>query len=467
MNKFLVVILSFFVPLTFVHAANNKALTNELLKQFENNFDTINNPQLIINAVTNNDIRNLSLNRDLLITHDKHFNYQLKKSGITNQKGSGRCWLFAGLNIFNPTLMTKLNLSSFELSEAYLAFWDKMEKSNLFLEEMIRLRDRPADDRELVIFLENPFGDGGWWHYVTALIEKYGVVPVSAMPETKQSSSTGTINTLISRKLRAFTAELRQMHKDGKSEDELRQRKKTMLNDIYTLLVYAYGKPPQTFTFRYEDKDSTISDPEQYTPYTFYEKYLADAMTHFVTLMNNPTKTYNRLYQVKESRNMADTPDLTMLNLPIEKIKQYCRAALLDSQAVWFACDVGKENYRDSGLLMTDIYDYKSTFGIDFSISKADRIRYEDSYPNHAMVLLGMDTASDGHPQKWLVENSWGTKRGDKGYWYMYDKWFDEYVYVAVIDERLLTAEDREKFKQKPEILPVWDSFFQGIRNLR
>ena len=201
-----------------------------------------------------------------------------------------------------------------------------------------------------------------------------------------------------------------------------------------------------------------------YTPQSFYNEFLAGDLPEFAVLMDNPNKEYGRLFQIESSRNMADKPDLTLLNLPIDRIKQYCQKALLDSQAVWFGCDVGKENYRDSGIMAVDIYDYNTTFGLDFKITKGERISYLDSYPNHAMVFLGVDTASDGNPVKWLVENSWGTKKGDDGYWYMYDDWFTEYVYVAVVDRRHLDQRDRERLKQDPIVLPVWDPFWQAMR---
>ena len=455
--------------LSYAPAASSAktSLSPEMIERIEVRFNNLGDRQNLINAVTNNNIQSLSLNRKKLIAHNPHINHKLKESGITNQKSSGRCWLFAGLNVFNPVLMAKLNLSSFELSEPYLAFWDKMEKANLFLEEIIDLRNRPITDRKLEIILDNPIGDGGWWHYVTDLIDKYGVVPVSAMPETEQSSSTGAINRLINRKLRATASELRQMHAAGLSEDDLRRRKEEILTDIYTLLVFAYGKPPESFTFRYEDKDSTISEPSNYTPRSFYKEFLTADIPKFAIIMDNPNKEYGRLYQIESSCNMADKPDMTLLNLPIDRIKQYCLKALLDSQAVWFACDVGKENYRDSGIMAVDIYNYNATFNIDFKITKADRINYRDSYPNHAMVLLGVDTTAEGHPAKWLVENSWGTKKGDDGYWYMYDDWFDEYVYVAVVDKRLLRPEDRDALAQKPVVLPVWDPFWKALRNLK
>ncbi len=446
-------------------AQNEAGLDPSTLKQIESSHEAANDPARI-NAVTNNSIDQLSLNREMLLRHDDLVNVRLPEPGITDQAGSGRCWLFAGLNVFSPTAMAALGLKKFQFSQEYLTFWDKMEKANMFLEEIIRLRDQSPFDRELQLVIEDPFGDGGWWQYTTDLIDKYGVVPKSAMPATKQSASTGRINKLASTKLRAFASELRTMAKAGSSVKELRARKDEMLGDIYTLLVYAYGEPPKTFTFRYE-KDSTITEPKEYTPQTFYEETLGGHLPKVAVLMDNPVKAYDTLYQFEGARNMADQKDLVVLNMPIERIKQYCKQALLDSEAVWFACDVGPYNYRDSGIMEMNIYDYATTLGMDFDLSKKDRIQYGDSDPNHAMTLVGVDTTADGSPAKWLVENSWGEKLGKKGYWYMYNDWFDQFVYLAVIRYDRLTPEDQARMKQKPVELPMWEPFNMALRHLK
>ncbi len=451
-----------------VLAADPGQLSPVLLEKLEADFNANRQSTAIYNAVTNNDLNDLTLNRRIITEHDKLFNVELKGAGITNQAGSGRCWLFAELNVFNPKVMNKLQLGNFELSQPYLTFWDKMEKANNFLEEIIRLRERPLYDRELSLVLDGPFGDGGWWTYATGLIDKYGVVPIEAMPETKQSISTGDINKLCSRKLRVFASELRALHAAGTDSDQLRTRKEEMLGDIYALLAYAYGQPPREFTFRYESKkDSSIVGPLPYTPMSFYDEYLGGKMPEFVGLMDNPAKDYDILYEIESSRNMADADDLKLLNVPVDVLKKYCLASLRDSTAIWFACDVGKEHYRDSGILAVDIYDYQSILGMSFDISKADRITLRDSYPNHAMAIVGVDTTDSGEPSKWLVENSWGEKRGAKGYLHMYDDWFDEYVYLVVVEKRLLEPDDKAKFDQDPVVLPTWDPFYQALKKLR
>jgi bleomycin hydrolase len=350
------------------------------------------------------------------------------------------------------------------------------------------------------VVLESPFGDGGWWHYFTTLARKYGVVPKSAMPETEQSAKTGVINSLTSTLLRGHAAELRQMHADGKSLSELRQRKEDMIGEVYEMLVYAYGPPPTEFDFRYElkpeddddedgdedegkddedaesdggdaedkDEDDKAHDViEHHTPRTFYDKYLAPHMKTTVAICNNPTVAYDEIYEMEGGRNVHGTPDMLVLNLPIERLKYYTLKSLLDSQIVWFACDVGKSNYNDSGIFMRGIYDYETTFRKDFSMTKAERIFYHDISPNHAMVIRGVDTTDSGIPAKWLVENSWGAKAGDGGKWTMYDPWFDDNVLLVIVDQELLDEDDARKFEQTPIVVPYWEPFFLALRQLQ
>ncbi len=448
-----------------------------------------------VNAITNNNIKDLSLNRSLLLRHDTLFTHKLTSAGITNQKSSGRCWMYAGFNVFSPDVATRLRLSRFEMSQSWLAFWDKVEKSNLFLEDIIRLADRPVDDREMQLILDSPIGDGGWWHYFTGLIDKYGVVPKSAMPETKQSSSTGMLNKLATTRLRAFAAELRRMYDDGKSVKQLRKRKEEMLGEIYKILVYTYGPPPEEFTLRWEpseeEKKADSLEAEEaandldigekkkdekkirkiierkFTPQSFYEEFFGGPLPEYIALSHIPTKEYGRLYLLENSRNIYENDDYIILNLPIERLKHYTAKSLLDSQVVWFACDVSKQNYGDSGIFMDGIYDYSTTFGLDFSLSKADRIDYKDMSPNHAMVFMGLDTTDDGSVRKWFVENSWGKKKGAEGNWTMYDNWFDEYVLITIIDKRQLEETELAMLKKKPVRIKPWDPFFKALRRIQ
>jgi bleomycin hydrolase len=476
-------------------------IDQDLLNRYQSRLTEGSNLRALVNAVTNNSIKSLALDRQKVIGHDRIVAFKLKDNGITDQRSSGRCWMFAGFNVLTPPMLEAIGQDEFELSQSYLAFYDKLEKANSYLEQIIRLRDKPLDDRLLQYILEDPIGDGGWWPYFTELVKKYGVVPKSAMPETQQSSNTGTATSLTTSLLRGFASELRRMHVEGKKEAALRTRKEEMLSDVYAMLIYNYGQPPEQFVFRHKQKtekdedstkteaasDTTAADStkaesddtadstetknetylsETHTPRSFYDKYAAEHMRDWVVLTNCPSKPYDQLFELAESRNIWDSPDLTVLNLSVDKLKQYAHKSVLDSQAVWFACDVGMDNYGDSGIFMVDVYDYESVFGLDFSLTKSERIDFRDMTPNHAMTLMGFDTTEAGQPNKWLVENSWGAKAGEGGHWYMYDTWFDEFVLVVVVDKGILSDEDRARFEQTPVRIEAWEPFFRALRNL-
>ncbi len=453
--------------------AKDGAIDEKLLNQFETNLNKVENTDQLINMVTNNKIKDISLNHEKVISHNKLFSLKLKPTGITNQKNSGRCWAFAGNNMISSKVMTDLQLSDFELSESFIAFYDKLEKGNFFLERIIELRDRPLDDRSLQGEFSSLFGDGGWMNYFLNLIEKYGVVPKEIMPETKQSSATATLNNLGKTLLRSDAAELREMNKNGKDVKALRKRKDEMLSELYQFLVLNYGKPPSKFVFRYEfkDKDDTTKTPKEiiekeFTPKSFYNEFYSSTASEYVAIVNNPTMDYDTRYILEESRNIYEQSDFDLINLPIKDLKKYARLSLIDSQAVWFACDVGKDNYNSGAIFDVDIYDYNKTLNLDFKMSKKDRILYGDISPNHAMVLTGIDTAQSGATVKWLVENSWGTKVGKDGFWSMYDDWFDEYVFLVIVDKNLLSDKDKKLLESKPKRIKDWEPFFLALRNL-
>jgi bleomycin hydrolase len=328
-------------------------LTSEVIQEVRQSFKMDTPTRALMNALTNNDIKKLALNRDKYVAHDNLFNHKIKTKGITNQKSSGRCWLFAGLNIMRPQVIEEYDLKEFEFSQSYLFFWDKFEKANTFLELIIETRDRDPLDRELT--------------YVVGLIEKYGVVPKSVMPESEQTSNTKMMDRLISRKLRKDAALLRVMSQSGASVSELREHKVEMLKEVYRMLVLNFGVPPEEFQWRYESKDSVLSEVKTYTPRSFFKEVVDIDLRDYVPIYNHAVRPYNKLYRMRFARNIYDRPDNVFINLDTEQMRQFILKQLLDNQPVYFSCDVGKESNSEYGILAPDIHDYETFYGMDFS----------------------------------------------------------------------------------------------------
>ena len=436
--------------------ADSGGLSGEAIEKIRGSFEMDTHTRAMYNSITNNDISSLALNRDLLREHNELFSHKIKTKGITNQKSSGRCWLFAGLNVLRPVALEKYDLDEFELSQNYLAFWDKLEKANCFLENIIEFRKRDMMDREMEFILRKPIPDGGYWENVVNLVEKYGVAPSEIMPETNSSGNTRSMNALIGRKLRADAAKLRKMAKAKKSVKKLRAEKTKMLGEVYRMLVMNLGEPPKEFEWRFEDANSVLSEAKTYTPKGFFEEFAGVDMREYVNVFNDPSKEYGRHYSIDLTRNIRDGDDNHFANVKIEVLKEIASKAVLDDEPVWFACDVGKDQSRDHGIMAMGMFDYDSIYGTDMSMSKAERSLFRESVPNHAMVFVGVDMRA-GKPAKWLVENSWGKDKGSDGLWALYDTWFDTNVYSVIVKKKYVPKEVLEIFEQRAKRLPPWD----------
>jgi len=443
--------------------ADEGALTTKTIDRIRTSFKMDHHTRAMYNSITNNDISSLALNREILQQHNEVFSHKIETKGITDQKKSGRCWLFAGLNIIRPVVMEKYNLESFEFSQNYLAFWDKMEKANCFLEHIIKFRDRDILDREMEIILRKPIPDGGYWESVVNLIEKYGVVPKDIMPETNSSENTSLMNTLLSRKLRADAVRLRKMHQGNKSVEKLLTEKTKMLADTYKMLIMNLGEPPAEFQWRFEDSNSVVSEMHTYTPKSFYEEFVGVDLRQYVDLFNDPSKQYGRHYQLSLSKNVYDGDDVHFANIRLKMLKDIAAKSVLDDEPVWFTCDVGKDQSKEHGIMAMDMYDYDSIYQIKMGMTKSQRALYRESVPNHAMALVGIDMQND-KSVKWLVENSWGKEQGSEGYWTLYDTWFDTNVYSIIVKKKYVPEEVLKIFEQPPEILPPWDPMFSFVR---
>ncbi|HIU46914.1 MAG TPA: C1 family peptidase [Candidatus Fimadaptatus faecigallinarum] len=434
-------------------------ITNEMLSRFSADFNADKCHRIAMNAVTQNGVTKSAVSQAALREDVHQFSINLKQGEITNQKSSGRCWMFAALNTMRFAIIKKLNLETYELSQNYPLFWDKLEKSNYFLENILATLDEPTGGRLIAWLLSAPLGDGGQWDMFCALVDKYGVVPKDAMPETECSSNTREMDKFLTLKLREYACKLRAMHAEGKSAQELAGEKEAMLSTIYRMLCICLGEPPKTVTLEVRDKDDKFIRDAGITPQEFFKKYVGWDLNKYVSLINAPTadKPYGRTFTVRFLGSVHEGRPVKYLNLPIESLKRAAIAQLKDGQPVWFGSDVGQWLVRQGGLMDMNVLELEQLFDTDFPMDKAQRLDYGESLMTHAMVLMGVNLDEDGKPTRWRVENSWGKDAGKDGYYIMSDKWFDEFTYQVVVDEKYLTDEERAQFKQEPIVLEPWD----------
>ncbi len=437
----------------------NKSITLTQLEDFEKDFNRDPAKRVAQLAVTMNGV-NQSATDPFTARRDRfQFSVELKTGHITNQKGSGRCWMFAALNTMRVEVMKKLNLEDFELSQNYLLFYDKLEKSNYFLESILETLDEPTNGRVIAHLLGAPLNDGGQWDMLCNLVDKYGVVPKDAMPETACSSSTWEVTSYMTRKLREFACTLRTGYSEGKTVEQLRGMKETMLCSIYNMLSIAFGNPPKTFTFEARDKDKKFIRDVNMTGRSFYEKYIGWELSDYVSLINATTadKPFHRTFTVKFLGNVKEGRPVKYLNLPVEDLKRAAIRQMQDGAPVWFGCDVGKSSTRKTGIMDLMALRPDQLFGVEFGMDKAQRLDYGDSLMTHAMVFQGVNLDENGNPDRWKVENSWGDEPGEKGYFVMSDDWFTEYTYQVVVHKKYLTDEQRAELDQAPIELEPWD----------
>ncbi len=436
-----------------------EAITKEALEQFRAEFEACPAGKVAMRAVTENGV-NKSAVDPLVARRDRHeYSVFIEQGDITNQKSSGRCWMFAALNTMRFRIMQKLNLKTFELSQNYPLFYDKLEKSNYFLESILETLDEPTNGRLIAWLLSGPLGDGGQWDMFASLVEKYGVVPKDAMPETVSSSATREMTSWMTRKLREYACTLRTAYQNGASMKELRAQKDEMMSTIYRMLVICLGEPPKSFAFEVRNKDDEFIREECITPQEFFKKYVEMDLDDYVSLINAPTadKPYGHSYTVKFLGNVRGGRPVRYLNVPIEELKRVAIAQMQDGSPVWFGCDVGAFSIRDGGIMDLDVLRTDELFGTEWKLDKAQRLDYGQSLMTHAMVFTGVNLKADGTPERWRVENSWGKDPGKDGYYVMSDRWFDEYTYQVVVNKKYLTSEELAAYYEEPKELEPWD----------
>ncbi|NQP34822.1 aminopeptidase C [Streptococcus suis] len=411
------------------------------------------------NAVSHNGLLKSLETRQSAIDNDYVFSIDLTKDAVSNQKASGRCWMFAALNTFRHKLISDFKLENFELSQAHTFFWDKYEKSNWFLEQIIATADQEIGSRKVKFLLDTPQQDGGQWDMVVALFEKYGVVPKSVYPESISSSASRELNQYLNKLLRQDAQILRDLLAKGASPEEVQTQKENLLQEIFNFLAVNLGLPPRSFDFAYRDKDNVYHRDTNVTPQAFYEKYVGLKLSDYVSIINAPTtdKPYNKSYTVELLGNVVGAPAVRYLNVEMNRFKELAIAQLKAGESVWFGSDVGQSSNRQTGIMATNTYDFSSGLGIHFHQDKAGRLDYSESLMTHAMVLTGVDLDDNEQPLKWKVENSWGDKVGDKGYFVASDSWMDEYTYQIVVRKEFLTPEELAAYQAQPQILAPWD----------
>lgn len=413
------------------------------------------------NAVSNNDIKQLALNRDISGKAEHNFKYKVNVKGITNQESSGRCWMFTGLNSLRPKIISDKDLSSFEFSTNYLYFWDLLEKSNLFLESVLKNSDKELTDKTLEWLFKNPVGDGGVWNSFANIVSKYGVVPKSVMPETHHSENTAWLNRLLTRKLREDGLKLYDLTNAKTPKNQIENEKYQMVLEIYRMLVLFLGEPPVNFDYRFVTSSGDIGEYKEYTPQSFFkEMYPEFATENYVMLMNDPTREYYKVYEIEYDRNVLEGINWIYLNLPSDKIKSFAISSIKDNEAMYASCDVGKQLNKDDGTLDVNNYDFESLLGIEFGMNKAERIKTFDSGSSHAMLLMAVDTDKKELPTKWQFENSWGSSYGHNGYLTFTDDWFDDYMFRLVVNKKYIDAKTLKLLDQKSIMLPPWDPMF-------
>ncbi len=439
---------------------SKRAIKKESIKRYAQNFHEDRTKKVIADAVIKNGLNDVAMNYESIANMHYNFSEEIDVGKVTNQKKSGRCWMFAALNNIRYSISDKLNIKNhdFELSQSYTMFWDKLEKANYFLENIIETKDMELDSRKVMWLLSNPTNDGGQWDMFTGIIEKYGIVPKYIMPESYSSSNSAVMNKILNLKLRDNAKILRKNYKRGVSFSELRDKKENMIDEIYSILSYFLGNPPQSFDFEYRNNDNEFYRDGNISPQEFYQKYSEVKMKDYVSIINAPTgdKPFHQTYTVEFLGNVVDGQQIHYLNLDIEKLKELSIAQIKDGEPVWFGCDVGQMSDRDLGIMDTELYNYEDILNTDFTLDKGERLQYGESVLTHAMVFTGVNLCN-GNPRRWKVQNSWGEEAGNKGFFVMSDNWFEEFNYEVVINKKYLSKELLQDYQKEAVILKPWD----------
>jgi len=437
---------------------HSAVLTSEQVSEFGDKASRNSSLQLMQNIVTQRDVNEVALNHKIISDATHNFSNVLDDWSVTNQARSGRCWMFAGLNLFRSEARNILNLKEFEYSQNYVMFWDKLERCNFLLEAIIETADRPLDDRTVAFLLQSSINDGGQWDMFVSLIAKHGVVPKEVMPETESSSNSARMNFIINYQVRQGAMAIRDCYASEQGLEGMRSAKNTALNSIYQILCIHLGTPPQEFNWQWTDKDNEFHRDGNMTPSQFAEKYIVTPMEEFVCIVHDPrgTSPVGKTFTIEYLGNVVGGTPIKYLNVDIQLMKDLTLKMLQDGKPVWMGCDTGKQMHRDKGIWDADLFDYPGVYGTNFDMDKSARLEYHQTRMTHAMLFTGVDVV-DGEPKRWRVENSWDNKVGDKGFFMMNDSWFAEYMFEIAVPKSYLPDDLLKALDSEPIVLPPWD----------
>ena len=461
-KKTLFVALAMAVALQANAQRKGGGISSEMLNKIQKEQKLTAADNAVANAIAANAIDNLAKNRKAAAELDTHFSIETPKQSITDQKSSGRCWMFSGMNVLRANFAKRTDSLRVEFSQAYLFFYDQLEKANLFLQGVIDTGKKPIDDQRVQFFFKNPINDGGTFCGVADLTEKYGLVPKQVMPESYSSDNTSKMARLISSRLREDGLILRKMVAEGKKAADIEKAKTEMLATVYRMLALTIGEPPTQFTYAHRNKDGkAVGEPKTYTPQEFFKEVVGDKLNGtFIMVMNDPRRPYYKTYEVELDRHTYDGHNWKYLNLPMDDIEQLAIASLKDGRKLYSSYDVGKMLDRKRGYGDTENFDYGSLMGTTFGMNKAERISTFDSGSTHAMTLTAVDLDANGKAKKWKVENSWGASWGQQGCMIMSDRWFREYMFRLVVDKKYVSEELLKLNEQKPVMVTPEDPLF-------
>ena len=431
-------------------------LTLDEIAKFQQDYQQNKQNKIAELAVVNNGVQKASFNGEGIRDLNRTFSIEIPTDNVTDQKQSGRCWLFAALNVLRHKFAKQYHTKNFTFSQSYLFFWDRIERANIFFNHILETADKPVDDRTVHFYLQAPDTDGGQWHMAISLIRKYGLVPTYAQDESFTANNTAAFNQALNMKLRENGLVLRKLAQAGKN-DEIEQKRQEYLSEIYRMAVIAFGQPVQKFDLEFKDDDGNYKLDQNITPLDFFHNYFEDDLDDYVVLFNAPDHEYDKLYAFPFEDNVEGGSPVRFLNTKIENLKEAAIKQLKDGETIWFGCDVGKQSDRQKGILAANLYETDTIFGIETKLNKKERLQTGASGSTHAMTFVGVDVV-DGKPRQWKVENSWGTKVGAKGYFVMDDKWFDEYVFQVVGKKQYLPEKLVRSAEGEATPVPCWDS---------